>query len=403
MVSVNLIMERIKKLKVEILLWWCIGLLFFSLPLGTAPPMLAAAITFVVWLFSKKALSVKDIFKQKWLWPVVLAILLPWIGLAYSPEKTLGLDYAMKTKYWVFTFIVAGLFVHSGRTDILIKSFISGIFINALAAIFQYAGFLQMIKKGHPGLGVVHTAASAYIVIGLIMSAMYFGREKRIPWKAGWLIIITVLLFHLAIMNGRAGYISFIFAGPLIAGYMMRGVSVFKKGVACCILIIALFFSPTVQNRIENTINNIKNNREEIIKGDWIQNDMKKLPRFYIYDSAVRMIMEHPFTGVGTGGLKHYTASKGHAVVHPHNNLLYMGVSFGITGIALCLWLFWNMLKTSWKYRDTQTGCFIMAIGLVIFIAGMFDTLIINSGTSILFCLGYGLLHQLGKEEHANG
>ncbi|MCF8044284.1 MAG: O-antigen ligase family protein [Desulfarculaceae bacterium] len=328
---------------------------------------------------------------------------MPWICLAYSPEKSLGLDYAMKSKYWIFTFIVAGMSLRSGRVHIMIKAFICGVFINAIVALSQYTELLPMVKEGHPGLGVVHTAASVYLVIGLIMSGMYFGREQRIVWKTCWILVMGFLLFHLAIMNGRAGYLSFILAAPLIANFMMKEFSVFKKGVVCFVLILVVFLSSTVQNRIENTIEDIEHNMEKIAKGNWFENSIKELPRFYIYDSAVRLMIKHPLKGLGTGGLKKYTARKGHAVVHPHNNILYMGVSFGIAGVIVCLWMFWIMLKTSWKYRHTQIGCFVLGIALVMFISGMFDTLIINSGTSILFSLGYGFLNHLEKLECTHG
>jgi hypothetical protein len=72
-----------------------------------------------------------------------------------------------------------------------------------------------------------------------------------------------------------------------------------------------------------------------------------------------------------------------------------MAVSFGVFGVFSILWLFWTMLKISWKNRGSPTGYLVFSICIVIFLGGIFDTLIINSGTSLLLPLGYGLLNHL--------
>ncbi|MDM8539147.1 hypothetical protein QUF70_20530, partial [Desulfobacterales bacterium HSG17] len=87
------------------------------------------------------------------------------------------------------------------------------------------------------------------------------------------------------------------------------------------------------------------------------------------------------------------------AVNHPHNNLLYMAVSFGMVGVIICLWLFWKMFIISWHNRGSPLGYFIFSICIVIFLGGLFDTLILNSGTSLLLPMGFGLLNHLGESK----
>jgi O-antigen ligase len=80
-------------------------------------------------------------------------------------------------------------------------------------------------------------------------------------------------------------------------------------------------------------------------------------------------------------------------VTHPHNNFLYMGVSFGIFGLAACFWFFWKMFKTSWYSRKTGLGYFVLSTCLVLFLGGMFDTQILNTGTLLFLAMAYGMMN----------
>ena len=123
------------------------------------------------------------------------------------------------------------------------------------------------------------------------------------------------------------------------------------------------------------------------------------MPRPFILESAVKIFIEHPVIGVGTGGFKYHTKIMGSAKSHPHNNILYMAVSFGIFGIFACLWLFWKMFKVAWNEREKPLGYLVLSICMVIFLGGFFDTHILNTGTALLFAMGYGFLSHLDGEQ----
>jgi O-antigen ligase len=110
---------------------------------------------------------------------------------------------------------------------------------------------------------------------------------------------------------------------------------------------------------------------------------------------SVRIFMAHPFIGIGTGSITEPTKAKGLEVIHPHNNFLYMGTSFGIFGVAACFWLFWKMFKISWQSRKSALGYFVFSTCIVFFLGGMFDTQILNTGTLVFLSLTYGLLNHL--------
>jgi len=94
------------------LIFWCIALTFLLLPIGTAPPLIGIGLACAVWLFSGAFKNSISVFKQAWFQPVILFFILPWIGLTYSRNLDLGMDYAMKTQYWIAGFL--SLCVHCG-------------------------------------------------------------------------------------------------------------------------------------------------------------------------------------------------------------------------------------------------------------------------------------------------
>ena len=84
-------------------------------------------------------------------------------------------------------------------------------------------------------------------------------------------------------------------------------------------------------------------------------------------------------------------------VKHPHNNILYMAVSFGLVGVFAILWLFWEIFKNSWRERHTPLGWFIFSTALVIFVSGMFNSQILDAGTAYIFSLAIGLQQGLAR------
>jgi O-antigen ligase len=121
--------QRLLNIKSDDLMFGFIVLTFFLLPTGTAPPLISIGIAGLVWLVSGKVIHIKSIFRQSWFFPVIPFLILPWIGLLYSQNLDLGMDYALKTKYWIALFITAGLSLDEKRVHLFMKWFWAGLFI----------------------------------------------------------------------------------------------------------------------------------------------------------------------------------------------------------------------------------------------------------------------------------
>ena len=383
--------QRLLNIKADDLLFSFIVLTFFLLPTGTAPPLISIGMAGLVWLISGKVFHIKAVIRQSWFFPVIPFLILPWIGLLYSQNLDLGMDYALKTKYWIAVFITAGLSLDEKRLYLLLKLFWAGLFMGAFLALIQFVGIMAPIRAGFFGFGIVYTLINMYLLIGILTVSFYFKTAKNWKEKIVLLFLILAFLFHLAVLEGRSGYLIFGILSPFVASNLMHRFSLKIKIMVSIILVCSLLLSPVVREVVNDTFISLNEQKEKIQKGEYIEEE----PRPYIIRESVRNFMAHPFIGIGTGSLTEPTKAKGPPVIHPHNNFLYMGVSYGIFGIAVCFWLFWKMFKISWYSRETALGYFVFSTCIVLFLGGMFDTTILNTGTLLFLSLSYGLMNHL--------
>ena len=383
--------QRLLTIKPNDLIFYFIVLTFFALPTGTAPPLIAIGLAALIWLVSGKIAHIKKIIMQPWFYPVIPFLVLPWIGLLYSQNTDLGMDYALKTKYWLVIFITAGFAFDEEKVFILLKWFWAGLLMGAFLALIQVMGIVTPIQQEYLGFGIVHTLLCMYLITGILTASFYFKNTGSWNGRFVFLFLILAFLFHLAVLRGRTGYLIFGIISPFVANNLMYKFSRKIKIAVAVILVCFLLLSPIVKEEVKGTFVKLNEQKENILKGEYVV----ELSRFFMVRESVRIIMAHPFMGIGTGSITEPTKARGHLVTHPHNNFLYMGASFGIFGIAACFWLFWKMFKTSWRLRNTALGYFVFSACIVLFLGGMFDTQILNTGTLLFLSLTYGLLNHL--------
>jgi O-antigen ligase len=104
-------------------------------------------------------------------------------------------------------------------------------------------------------------------------------------------------------------------------------------------------------------------------------------------EGAIRMGLNHPFLGVGTGDYAKEMArlQAEHAISptpqypdlsQPQDSYLIELAMLGLPGLSLFLWLLWAVTWPAWRCRTTPEGWF-MLVYMAIFLTGSFsDTLI---------------------------
>ena len=375
-----------------------VGLTFFFLPIGTAPPLITIILAFLTALFSGKFFDFRQRVSRQWIWPLLAMIILPWVGLLYAPELTdLSWDYARKTHYWLYAILIALIPLSGKVIPWIVKAFLAGLLLNALLAMVQFAGFLAPPAPsgivGYFGFGVIYSALSIYLVAGILMASLFFKNADSVGSKVFYVFLILLFLFHIIIMDGRNGYVTFVLLSPMVAINLI-GRCEWKKVIpVCLIFIFCMSFSPVLKNRLQSTVDNLKAYQQVLLDDSWGKDMIDLMPRFYLVRSAVDLFIDHPLVGVGTGGYYYYISKgKNGGHTHPHSNILYMGVSFGLLGIVAYFWLCWIMLSRAWGSRHQIRGYFSISIFWVIFISGFFNSQILDSGPALFFALGYGLI-----------
>ncbi|MBF0233190.1 MAG: O-antigen ligase family protein [Desulfamplus sp.] len=317
------------------------------------------------------------------------------------PEiSDVSMDYARKTHYWLYALVIALLPVDKRAISWVAKAFLAGLLVNSIFAFIQFAGLFAPPApsgiQGYFGFGVIYSALSMYLVAAILMASFFFKSAQTAGMKIFNILLIFVFIFHISIMDGRNGYVTFFILSPLVAINLIGRFEWKKVLLMCLVFLICMSLSPVLKNRVVSTFANLRDNQQIILEHPWGKKVIDILPRFYLLRSAVDIFMEHPVIGAGTGGYRYYTEKEeGVPQSHPHSNILYMGASFGIVGLFSYMWLCWVMFRKSWKHREDIEGYFVLSIMLVIFVSGFFNSQIIDSGPALFFALGYGFLNHI--------
>ena len=381
---------------------------FFVMPMGTSPFTILGGCALLLWLFSGEFIrSRQGYIGKKWFFPVAAIVCLYWAGLiwSYDPDG-LGFKFASKTYYWLFAFAITSISVKDYSTEYLFKSFLAGLFLNALVGFLQFVHIVPIISK----FGTVYTGfyggyntLEILLVLGMMMASFYFNNATGKKEKILYALMTLCYFFHLSILTGRGGYITFFIMSPFIIYNLVPKKKKILTPIIFFVAVGLMCLSPVVQDRAVETVNAIKehfNAKEAYVTGEQYY---APLDRIYMWHWAISLFKKHPFLGVGTGGYyKAILLSGGDmGIAHPHNNILYIAVSFGLLGLSIYAWFFWIMLKSAWKHKRNPVGFFVLSSTLVILVGGLVDTHILDAGGAFLLAVTTGLVSMLPKKNES--
>jgi len=389
-------LRKNKKITAEDLLFYVFVAAFFGAPLGTAPATICGVTAAVIWAFSGLAIRSRHIyFTKSWCWPVLFLIVLPWIGLLYTKDlQGLGMDYAGKTHYWIYGMAIAAI-APNIKTERFIQAFLLGLAVNAFVGLMQLIGLYPPINGWYCGLGRGYSTLSAYLVVGILTASFYFreAEEKRIRFF--FILLMLFYFFHLIILKGRTGYVTFVLLSPLIVYNLFRKRNIFKILLVSVLLVSMMLLSPIVRSRISESVDQLKYHLNTDQKSAWGREYTVKHERFYLWYGAIHIFKDNPFFGVGTGGygtvLKQMRSPDDPLIAHPHNDILYMAVSYGLIGVAAFFWLFGEIIKNAFAQRHNLLGFFVLSTTLVILVSGLFNAQILDAGMAFFLAVTVGL------------
>ena len=311
------------------------------------------------------------------------------------------MPFATKTYYWVFGFVVAAIPFVRFSPERLIQAFCIGLAANAVIAILQFAGIFPIMNPVAYGLDLGSSTMAAFLNLGILIVSRYFRDTNDKGKRTFYALFMGVFFFHLIIMRGRTGIFTFFVVSPLILRNLFGRIKILRMVLIYEVLIGIMLLSPIVWDRIYWSMDQLKHHLSLDPKSAWGKTWDVQENRLFLWRGAIRIFSEHPIVGVGTGGYPVVMHQNGNPdwpfPAHPHNNFLYVAVSFGLVGIFALTWFFGEMFKNGWEERQTHSGYFIFSTALVIFISGIFNTQIIDSSTAFLLSVAVGLQNGLPR------
>ena len=385
---------------------WIAIALGFSIPLSTAADNILIGALVLCWVLSAG-------FLDKWqtvrdnpvAWLALGLFLLLCIGLLYGERYPGdGLHYLGKYKELPLIALLLPLLRHPQMRRFAVLALATSLVLTLLVSYAIAMGLLPQyafitVKDLYPRsfypvsfkLSLTHNILMAFGAFLFALLARHATDYRmRLTWAALALLAVGNVLF---MVQGRTGYL---ILGALLL-YFFASAWRWKGVVIALVLGLVLsaaayYGSATFRTRIQTAAQEYSawqpGKRSETSVGE----------RLDWYMNSLRIIREHPFLGVGTGGFtKAYTElvpnSKPEEARNPHNEYLLITAQLGLTGLALLLGLFllqWRQAPRLPTLLETQ-----LARGLVItMMTGcLFNSLLLDHTESLLYAWMSALLY----------
>ncbi|MBI4042951.1 MAG: O-antigen ligase family protein [Deltaproteobacteria bacterium] len=371
--------------------------LAFFLPLMTSAAVISGIIALAAWILSGNCIKMPHvILRERWGLALSLMLLLPLIGLFWSSDLKTGGDFAEKSYYWLFAFIVATTFRSDDEVNFFLKVFLAGLTCNVTLSILQFFHLFPYFGERPTGL-MLHVPHSLHVVFGMLLLSYFFKSSVRIlqPVLIGILLLFAI---SLAISEGRIGYLAFTILSPIIV-IQLVGKRSWMLPIAVIIAGSFLLLFPPVRARTTLAVHQV---RDYIALGETGNSSVGA--RIYMWKKAYEIFLAHPLIGVGTGSYKNeqmkYKSDKSYQeAAHPHNTFLYYAASYGLLGISVLLFFFASYFQEGWRERGRISGYAILCYGAVMMIGSLTDTQILTYSTGLLLALLSGF-HRSAIDEY---
>lgn len=379
---------------------------FFVMPLGTSPFTILGICILVVWFATGQFIKSRArVMQSRWLLPVAAIVVLTWVGLVWSADPGgLGLKYAEKTYYWLYTLVLAGMALSEKASEGLMKAFFLGLLLNAFVGFLQVAHIVPTFgvwgQKFYTGFYSGYNTLAILLILGMLAVSFYFRQAKGRNEKILYGCLLVIYFTHFVLLWSRSAYLAFILLSPMIVHNMLSGKRIALMVLAYVLVIGAMFASPVVRDRVRFSVKAV----HSYLKQEGTLAPSKKysasIDRAYMWWWAVDLFEKHPFIGVGTGGFSKAILSAGgkKPIAHPHNNVLYVAASYGVLGLLVFGWFFWVVFKAGWRNRHRPVGFFILSSVLVLLVGGLTNTHILDAGGLFLLSVTTGLVSALPKK-----
>ncbi|MGY2269998.1 MULTISPECIES: O-antigen ligase family protein [Pseudomonas] len=341
--------------------WMVFGLLWFLLAIAFAPTnkIYQQGLTLFLWLpamvFAWSARErLKEVWReQRWMCLMVAALAI-WgaISLLWSNAE----DPSRETKrlLYIGVFLLFFPVFACGQADRVIRVMQWGGFglaLSSLVAIIKFYGIEHHAWFARlEGIGQLsHPILGAY-VIGLAAIWLLHWLPRGRWMQAAWVVSIALLGLFVVLSQSRGAALALLLTVVAMPAWCRdRRTAVISIGAV--IVALAVFFS---------------------MQSLMLSRGVSYRPQIFM--TAVEMVSQHPWTGLGLGGdYRIFITAYGMYFDHAHNLFSHVAIELGLPGLLLWCGLWFGVLWQAWKARDTLYGRGIIGMWVFSFLAMQFD------------------------------
>ena len=240
-----------------------------------------------------------------------------------------------------------------------------------------------------------HTTHNVLMAFGALLFAVLAWKSSQRWRRWGWGCASVLAVGNVLLMvQGRTGYM--VLAGLAVLAFQM----IFGwRGILAAVVALSFCFSTAYQvsssfhERVNLAVASVTQWNPNVAV---VEDPIGWRLEYYYHTSKI--IQEHPFMGVGTGGfIQAYRARTEQARLdvppHPHNQYLFIMAQVGIVGLGMLLWLFVQQWRSASLAGDKTYE--LLAKGLVVTIAitCLFQPGLVDHTEKLFYCLFSGLLY----------
>ena len=326
----------------------------FSIPVSTALNSIFLLLTVPLWLLDRNYKNKLSIIKDnKYIWALFLLMGLYFVGLFYGDASVKeALNEFRRMASLLLIPIMIPFFRDKKVRDNAINLFLLAMTITLFLSYLIWFDLLpenQFINE-NPKEATVFVLR---ITQNLLMAFSAFLFAVRARQSTNWKNkLLFTLLTILAVVNvtvmvgGKTGYVVLV---VLTIYYFLDWLK--WKGFICAVLVIAVFGIFTYLSPSSRMHHNVKKMFADISGKNVTEQSAQEIKntstgqRMLFYENTMKIIIEHPLLGVGTGGYpKAYSEVVKNTEMpgtdNPHNEYLMVTSQLGILGLCAFLYLF---------------------------------------------------------------
>ena len=375
-------------------------LIGFGLPISTAADNLAAGLFLIVWLITGD-------WRNRWQrlranpvsWAVGGLLLLAALGCSWSMgsgQETLR--YFSKYASLLLALALLSVSFEAKLRSSVLLGFASAALLTAVLSFAFKFGLLPLSwfpdrSPSNPVLFKLHITHGFFIAIGAYFWWVQAWEFENPRWRFVYLVAALVTAANVLVVEGRTGYV--VLASLLIylfvQRYRWRGALLSVGLLVGLVLLASQFPESAGSRRFALAI--------EELQAWWhnaaVDEGSSMGLRMQFAINSLRLIAEHPWIGVGTGGYEAaYRAlvPAGSVIANnPHNQYLLTTAQFGLLGFLLLAGMFVVLWRATQAMSDRDR---LQARGFLIayLVGNLFNSFLYDHAEAHLFAWGIGLM-----------